>query len=122
MKEVFLGFSGVLVPLGLMAWIAFSIPLIFVNGSYILNVVSDPMGRGWDLLGRRIFPGHRSIPSTCRTSRFRCSSSDCTTRFAPVTGSPVDRFGRRAGRRRACAPVAILSTAMSCGFLWIFVG
>jgi polyferredoxin len=51
LKEAFLGFSYILVPLGLLAWIAFSFPLIFVNGSYILTTMSDPFGWGWDLFG-----------------------------------------------------------------------
>lgn len=48
-KESFLTMAYPLVPLGLCAWIAFSVPLIFVNGSYILVVMSDPFGWGWDL-------------------------------------------------------------------------
>ena len=51
MKQVFLGFTYPLVPLGLLVWIAFSLPLLLVNGSYILMVISDPFGWGWDLFG-----------------------------------------------------------------------
>ena len=40
-----------LVPLGLLAWIAFSVPLVLANGSYVLMVASDPFGWGWDLFG-----------------------------------------------------------------------
>jgi polyferredoxin len=50
-KSIFLGYSYVLVPLGLLAWIAFSIPLLFVNGTYIIAVISDPLGWGWNLFG-----------------------------------------------------------------------
>jgi len=42
-----------LVPLGLAAWIAFSIPLILVNGVYVLQVLSDPFGWGWNLFGTK---------------------------------------------------------------------
>lgn len=55
-KDLFLGYAYLLVPLGLMAWIAFSFPLIFINGSYIISVVSDPLGWGWDLFGTAQFP------------------------------------------------------------------
>jgi polyferredoxin len=55
-KEIFLGYSYLLVPLGLLAWIAFSFPLLFVNGSYIIAVISDPLGWGWDLFGTAHFP------------------------------------------------------------------
>lgn len=50
-RTLFLSSSYMLVPLGLLAWVAFSFPLILVNGSYILSVASDPLGWGWDLAG-----------------------------------------------------------------------
>jgi polyferredoxin/heme/copper-type cytochrome/quinol oxidase subunit 2 len=50
-KDLFLRYSYLLVPLGLMAWIAFSFPLIMINGAYILTTLSDPLGWGWDLFG-----------------------------------------------------------------------
>src|SRR6266542_4240796 len=47
-KEVFLAFAYPLLPLGLLAWVTFSLPLLLVNGSYILMVLSDPFGLGWN--------------------------------------------------------------------------
>ena len=41
----------ILVPVGICAWIAFSLPAIMVNYGYIISVFSDPLGLGWDLLG-----------------------------------------------------------------------
>ncbi len=43
-------------PLGLRAWIAFSFPLIMVNGAYVVQVISDPFGWGWDLFGTATLP------------------------------------------------------------------
>lgn len=53
LKKLFVAFSYELVPLALAAWIAFSIPIILVNWSYIANALSDPFGFGWNLLGTR---------------------------------------------------------------------
>lgn len=50
-RESFLKMVYPIVPLGLIVWIAFSLPLLLVNGSYILVVLSDPLGWGWDLFG-----------------------------------------------------------------------
>ncbi len=50
-RELFVRYSYLLVPLGLMAWIAFSFPLIMINGTYVLTTLSDPMGWGWNLFG-----------------------------------------------------------------------
>jgi len=122
MKEVFLGFSGVLVPLGLMAWIAFSLPLLFVNGSYILNVVSDPMGRGWDLFGTAHFPWTPVYPEYVAYLQIPLLFIGLYYALRTAYRFARERFGDGPSALRACAPVAILSTIVSCGFLWIFVG
>ncbi|HEY4691468.1 MAG TPA: 4Fe-4S binding protein [Anaerolineae bacterium] len=50
-KKAFTAFAYALVPLGLAAWIAFSLSFIFANLSYVWPTLSDPMGRGWNLFG-----------------------------------------------------------------------
>jgi hypothetical protein len=39
------------VPLGLAAWLAFTLSFVFANLSYAFPVLSDPLGWGWNLLG-----------------------------------------------------------------------
>ena len=51
LKSVFIGYAYTLVPFGLLAWIAFSFPLMMVNGTYIVQVISDPFGWGWNIFG-----------------------------------------------------------------------
>ena len=43
--------AQVLLPLGLFAWIAFTISFAFPKMNYVLSVLSDPLGWGWNLLG-----------------------------------------------------------------------
>ena len=43
--------SQVLLPLGLFAWIAFTISFAFPKFNTVLSVISDPLGWGWNLLG-----------------------------------------------------------------------
>jgi hypothetical protein len=43
--------SRILLPLGLAAWIAFTISFALPKISYVLTVLSDPFGWGWNLLG-----------------------------------------------------------------------
>jgi polyferredoxin len=50
-KKLFVAQSYSLVPLGLAAWIAFSLSFVFANFSYVLTALSDPFGWGWNLLG-----------------------------------------------------------------------
>ncbi len=41
--------ANILIPVGMFAWIAFSLPAIMVNYGYIISILSDPLGLGWDL-------------------------------------------------------------------------
>jgi polyferredoxin len=61
-KEIFLEYAGALLPLGLFIWIAFVIPMLFVNVTFIVQSLSDPFGWGWDLLGTANTPWHQFIP------------------------------------------------------------
>ncbi len=51
LKRSFVTMAYTLAPLGLTAWIAFSIAFAFTNLSYVWPVLSDPFGQGWNLLG-----------------------------------------------------------------------
>lgn len=61
-KEIFLAYSGSLLPLGLMIWVSFVIPMLFVNITFILQSASDPFGWGWDFFGTANIPWHQFIP------------------------------------------------------------
>ena len=50
-RILILRLAYILIPVGIFAWIAFSLPTIMVNYGYIISVFSDPLGLGWDLLG-----------------------------------------------------------------------
>jgi len=55
-RTLTLRLSYILIPVGIFAWIAFSLPSIMVNYTYILNVLSDPFGWGWNLFGTAEVP------------------------------------------------------------------
>jgi hypothetical protein len=50
-KKLFIAQSYALVPLGMAAWVAFSLSFVFANFSYVLTALSDPFGWGWNLIG-----------------------------------------------------------------------
>ena len=50
-RKAFIAFAYALVPLGLAAWIAFSLAFVFTNLSYLWPALSDPLGWGWNLFG-----------------------------------------------------------------------
>jgi len=61
-RPLILSLSYMLVPIGIFAWIAFSLPMLMVNYSYILVVLSDPLGMGWNLLGTATYPFKPFLP------------------------------------------------------------
>jgi hypothetical protein len=44
-------FLGSLVPIALVYSLAHYVSLVLIQGQYVLRLVSDPLGKGWDLLG-----------------------------------------------------------------------
>ena len=56
LKDVFVNFSYCLVPVGIAVWGAFSLGIIFPNGSYLLHIISDPFSWGWNLFGTASIP------------------------------------------------------------------
>jgi ferredoxin len=56
LKKVFVDFSYCLVPIGIARWAAYSLGIIPPNGSYLVNIISDPFALGWDLFGTANFP------------------------------------------------------------------
>jgi polyferredoxin/plastocyanin len=55
-RTMTLRLAYILVPIGIFAWIAFSLPMLMVNYSYVLNVLSDPLGLGWNIFGTAHYP------------------------------------------------------------------
>ncbi len=63
-RTFILRLAYILLPIGIFAWIAFSLPMLMVNFGYILNVLSDPLGLGWDILGTAAFPFQPFYPES----------------------------------------------------------
>ena len=55
-KKLALQLAYIFIPIGIFAWIAFSIPPVAINYNYILSVLSDPFGWGWNLFGTADYP------------------------------------------------------------------
>lgn len=51
LKELFIHHGYALIPHGFFIWFAFCFSFAFISGSYILNVLNDPFGWGWNLFG-----------------------------------------------------------------------
>lgn len=121
-REVFLRLAYPLVPLGLLAWVAFSFPLILVNGSYILMTLSDPFGWGWDLLGTAHLPWTPLLPHW--TPYIQVVFLLTGLYWALGTGYRQARglFPEVRTAVRTFLPVAVLLTVLVIFLLWLYVG
>ena len=121
-KEIFLGFVYPLVPLGLLAWVAFSFPLVLVNGSYILMVLSDPFGWGWNLLGTAHVAWTPVVPHW--TPYIQIPLLLVGLYYALKTGyaHALRLFKGRSQAIQAFAPVAILLTGCVLAFIRFYGG
>ena len=51
LRQAIASHSQALLPLGLFSWIAFTVSFAIPKFSYVIGVLSDPFGWGWNLLG-----------------------------------------------------------------------
>jgi len=61
-KSIFYNYCASLIPMGMTLWIAFVIPMLFVNVTFVAQSLSDPFGWGWDFFGTAGIPWHQFIP------------------------------------------------------------
>ncbi len=120
LRRTFVAQAYALVPLGLAAWVAFSLAFVFASASYLLPVLSDPLGLGWNLFGTSAYTWQpywmQIVPYlqigvllvglawACRTSRHIAAEE-----LAP------------AAALRLAAPVSAFSLSVTLGLIGLLV-
>ncbi len=122
LRRVFVNFSYHLVPLGLLAWVGFSFAILLPNGSYILRILSDPFGWGWNLFGTARLPWTPVLTAWLPVLQALSLlfgfvySLDVAWKLARQT------FADRRQAARAVLPQIVLLAGLTATFLWLFVG
>ncbi len=122
MRAVFVNLAYCLIPMGLAAWVAFSLGFLLPNGSYIIHVISDPLGWGWNLFGTAGFPWTPVLTEWL-----------VPLQFAVLLGGVVlsADFGYKLCRQtyikadvafRGFLPLLALLTLVTLGFGWLYGG
>jgi hypothetical protein len=121
-KDLFLKYAYALVPMGLLAWIAFSVPLVMVNGSYIVSVISDPFGWGMNLFGTAEFPWKPFYPEWVPYLQvpILLGGFYFSVRSLYKVGSEL--FSDPAQLRRSLVPPTIFLVGVTIVFLKLFIG
>jgi hypothetical protein len=118
LRQAFIDYAYVLVPLGLAAWVAFSLSFVLINVSYAWSLLSDPFGWGWNLLGTAEIPWtpylSGLVPSlqvpVLLVGLWAAINLAFRTARSHATGA------------RAAWPVVGLCVMMTAGFLWLYLG
>lgn len=118
-RKLFTSLSGALIPLGLAAWIAFSLGFLLPNLSYLWPVLSDPLGSGWDLLGTAgavWTPYGTGVVPTLQSIVLAVGLAwSCATAQRIAAGMVEDTRRRRA----LVLPVAGFLTLSAAGLMWL---
>jgi ferredoxin len=143
LRQLFVDYAYALVPLGLAAWVAFSLSFVLVNGSYAAAVVSDPFGWGWDLFGTAGYAWQPLVAGAVPILQvavlilglvfstkvvYRIAHPLCEDRACPELAEretlPENGSGLSASRQAwwASVPVALFMTGMTLLFIRIYLG
>ena len=107
----------VLVPLGMMSWIAFTVSFAFVKLGYVLPVLSDPLGWGWNLLG---IGGPAGVGET---TTFGLLLQVLLLTIGLYWSSRVAGRITHTGRtNRQAIPLIGFAALVSVGMLWLLIG
>lgn len=121
-KTAFIEYAYILVPLGLLAWIAFSVPLLFVNGSYIIAVISDPLGWGWNLFGTANFSWRPLLPEYLGYIQVGLLLIGLYYTLQRGYDIGLRLFGSERKAYKGLIPVGTFSLVVTLAFLRFFVG
>jgi len=121
-REVFVRYSYLLVPVGLFAWIAFSLPLVMLNWTHITSSLSDPLGWGWNLFGTAHQHWSPFYPEWIPFLQVPLLLLGLTV--ALVRGASVarDLFPDRSIALRSLIPHGMMCTAITAVMLRLLVG
>ncbi len=117
-RKAFISFAYTLVPLGLTAWIAFSLSFVFANISYLWPALSDPLGWGWNLFGTAGVGWTPYLANALPTLQAIVLIGGLIWASATARQIAVELKG---GLQQAL-PVIVFCFAVTLGLLWLLVG
>ncbi|MFQ5857991.1 MAG: cupredoxin domain-containing protein [Anaerolineae bacterium] len=122
LRRVFVTYAYSLVPMGLMAWIAFSIAFVFINISYAIPLLSDPFGWGWDLLGTKHYPWTPYLSGWVPYFQIPVLLVGLVLSILLAHRLSEESFPDPQRARRALVPVAMFLMGVTLVFLRLYLG
>ncbi|NIQ91237.1 MAG: 4Fe-4S binding protein [Deltaproteobacteria bacterium] len=121
-REVAYRAAYIFIPVGIFVWIAFSLPQVMINYSYIFSVLSDPLGLGWDLLGTADYPFKPFYPETIPAIQGVLVLTGLFFGLTRGFSSFSDLISGRSERIRAMIVPSLLALAVVNLFLKLYMG
>ena len=121
-RRLFVAFAYTAVPLGLAAWVAFSLDFLFANASDILPVLSDPFGWGWNLFGTAGYAWRPYVPQVLPYIQVPILTVGLAMSVRLAHQISSECIGDAAGARRSVIPIAGLLALITVILLWLFIG
>ncbi len=121
-KKLALALAYTFIPLGIFIWIAFSLPQVMINYNYILAVLSDPLGLGWDLLGTANLPFKPFWPESIPFLQGILILAGLYLGLSRGFASLAAVIPQRRQRALAITPMALLALVMANVFLKLYMG
>lgn len=112
--------TGALVPMGLLAWIAFVVPMLMVNVSFVRQSLSDPFGWGWDFFDAANTPWHQLWPRAIPWIQVGCILLGLGYSLRNGWRIWLDLTAEPRAALRGLLPLAVLLVAMAAGFVWFY--
>ncbi|NLX98708.1 MAG: 4Fe-4S binding protein [Rhodopirellula sp.] len=112
--------TGALIPLGLMVWVAFVVPMLMVNVTFVRQSFSDPLGWGWDFLGLAGTPWRQLWPRAIPWIQAGCVLVGLSYGLRSTWRIWLEQTGRPRAALRGMTPLAAFLTGLSGWLLWFF--
>ncbi len=121
LKKLFIDYAYALVPLGLMIWIGFVVGMFMVNGAYVISVVSDPFGWGWNIFGTSAFKWRPFFPEAIPYIQLGCVLIGLMGTFSKGYKIALDIFKEKSVALRAIMPMNVFYVIIGIVFVYFFV-
>lgn len=122
LRRLFVDYAYTLVPLGLAAWMAFSLGFVLVNGSYALGALSDPFGWGWDLFGTADAPWTPLWPDVVAFLQVGTLTVGLLFAITLVYRMARQHSDSHRPAFLATLPVTGFLATVTLAFLWLYLG
>ena len=121
LKKTYIAQSHAIIPLGLMAWVAFTISFSFAKFSYVWSVLSDPFGWGWNLFGTAQLPWTPYLSTITPPLQVLALLGGLVWTSIWVRRIAQEELPEKSAARQSL-PVMLFCLVFTIGMLWLLVG